>query len=241
MSDRFFSPYLARLRAAEARGLLKGLIPSVFWSYRLRRRYRKLFPEAFVSSGAIVALNAKIGKGCIVRRGCDISASTALGQCTTLSDDCLLRGAGRIEVGPFCSVGPQVVMISENHAFDRLANYPFALYCGLSGTDHDFVPAEISIGADVWIGQRAIILAGARIGTGCVVGAGSVVTRGDYEPFTVLAGVPARPIRKRLDEASRQELLKSEWWLAPAERVLSDWAPVLRQSHWKENSPTQRG
>ena len=225
------SPYLFNLRKAETRSLLKGLIPAVVWSYRLRRRYRKAFPDAFVSSGALVALDAQIGPGCIVRTGCSLAQTVTLGRYSTLGDNCLLRGSGRIEIGPFCSIGPEVVIISENHAFERPITYPLGLYFGKRGVDSEFIPSEIVVGADVWIGQRAIILAGAHIGVGCVIAAGSVVPRGDYKPFTLLAGVPAHPIKKRLDESSRQALLDSKWWTAPTDELFGEWISKLQRPY----------
>lgn len=54
---------------------------------------------------------------------------------------------------------------------------------------------EIVIGPDCWIGGSAIILGGVTIGEGCTVGAGSVVTK-DVEPYTVVAGNPARVIKR---------------------------------------------
>jgi len=64
--------------------------------------------------------------------------------------------------------------------------------------------APVDIGNNVWIGAGAIILPGVRIGDNCVIGAGSVVTR-SIEPDTVVAGVPARPIRDLRVETRRQK------------------------------------
>lgn len=231
---REFSAYVKRLRRDEFRKMLKSLIPEAFLSYRTWRRYNKAFPDAFVSSGASVDLDARIAIGCIVRAGCTLGKSVALGRYSTLGDNCLLRGGGRIEVGSFCSIGGGVVMISENHALDRLTTYPLALYMGLRDAEGDFAPADIVIGSDVWIGERAIVLAGARVGSGCVIGAGSVVPRGEYEPYTVLAGVPARPIKKRLDDDTRRALLDSQWWSSPAELIFGDWVDDLQKSRWDD-------
>ena len=77
-----------------------------------------------------------------------------------------------------------------------------------------------SIGHDVWIGNGAIIKAGITIGTGSVIGAGSVVTK-DVEPYSVVAGNPARMIRKRFNEELTAKLLRSEWWNYSEEKLLA--------------------
>ena len=67
------------------------------------------------------------------------------------------------------------------------------------------------IGNDVWIGRSALIRQGVRIGDGAVIGMGAVVT-GDVEPYSVVAGCPAREIRKRFSPETAARLLASEWW-----------------------------
>ena len=67
------------------------------------------------------------------------------------------------------------------------------------------------IGNDVWIGKRAIIKAGVKIGDGAVVGAGAVVTK-DVPPYAIVAGVPAKIIKYRFDEDTIAQLLKTKWW-----------------------------
>ena len=77
---------------------------------------------------------------------------------------------------------------------------------------HKKVPAKKTIvGNDVWIGQCALIKQGVRVGTGAVIGMGSIVTK-DVDPFTVVAGNPARVIKKRFSEDVIDDLLKSNWW-----------------------------
>ena len=75
---------------------------------------------------------------------------------------------------------------------------------------------NIVIGNDVWIAQDATILSGVTIGDGAVIGANSVVTK-DVEPYTIVAGNPARPISKRFDDQTIEDLLRIKWWNLPME------------------------
>ncbi|MEN9472257.1 MAG: hypothetical protein RLZZ495_346, partial [Pseudomonadota bacterium] len=66
-------------------------------------------------------------------------------------------------------------------------------------------------GSDVWLCANCTLLSGITIGHGAVIGTGAVVTK-DVEPYSVVAGNPAQPIRWRFDEATRRALLESAWW-----------------------------
>ena len=70
---------------------------------------------------------------------------------------------------------------------------------------------DIVIGHDVWIGGRATILSGVKIGTGAVIAAGSVVVN-DVEPYTISGGNPNKNIKKRFNDEIIKKLLESEWW-----------------------------
>jgi acetyltransferase-like isoleucine patch superfamily enzyme len=78
--------------------------------------------------------------------------------------------------------------------------------------EHKREPAKrTTIGNDVWIGQNVLIKQGVKIGTGAVVGMGSIVTK-DIVPYSVVAGNPAKEIRKRFDSEIIKQLLRSNWW-----------------------------
>ena len=185
--------------------------------------YRNAFPDAFVADDADVSISAQIGSGVIIRTGVQIGANVSVGTCSTFGTSCMLRGGGDITIGPFCSVAPDVVIVSENHETGAEAIFPLELYRDGSNSRHrEFQTAPIRIGGDCWIAQRVVILPGANIGSGSVVAAGSVVTAGDYPPFSVIAGTPARIIKRRFDEQKMDRLLSDPWWERSPEMIFGD-------------------
>jgi len=67
------------------------------------------------------------------------------------------------------------------------------------------------IGNDVWIGARAILRTGVKIGDGAIIAAGAVVVK-DVEPFSIVGGVPAKHIRHRFSPDEIVRILESNWW-----------------------------
>jgi len=122
------------------------------------------------------------------------------------------------DVGKFCSIASHVAINPGNHPMWRVTQHHMTYrrrQYGFGEDDQEFFQwrkdHRCSIGHDVWIGHGATIMAGVSIGTGSVVGSGAVVTK-DVSPYTIVAGVPARPIRKRFPDDVIVKLLKSEWW-----------------------------
>jgi acetyltransferase-like isoleucine patch superfamily enzyme len=120
------------------------------------------------------------------------------------------------KVGNYCSVGSELIVRRRDHPLARPFLHPFFYNHRLGLLEHDTIPSDtdnpLIIGHDVWIGDRVTVLSGCRrIGNGAVIAAGAVVTR-DVAPYAIVAGVPARTIRYRLDETRRAELETSRWW-----------------------------
>ena len=132
----------------------------------------------------------------------------------------------RLVIGKYCSIacGAKFLLNSANHTLRSLSTYPFPIFYEAWGTPVSEVSSawdnrgDIVIGNDVWIGYEAVILSGVHIGDGAIIGARAVVTR-DVEPYTIMGGVPARPIRKRYDEETIQRLLALRWWDFPPEQM----------------------
>ena len=107
----------------------------------------------------------------------------------------------RLIIGKFCSIacGAKFLFNCANHTLKSLSTYTV-------------------IGNDVWIGYEAVIMAGVHIGNGAIIAARAVVTK-DVPPYTIVGGVPARPIRKRFDEEVIRKLETLQWWDWPAEKI----------------------
>lgn len=132
----------------------------------------------------------------------------------------------KLIIGKFCSIacGAKFLFNSANHSMASLSTYPFPLFFEEWGLDKRNVTeswdnkGNIIIGNDVWIGFEALILAGVSIGDGAIIGSRAVVTK-DIPPYTIAAGVPARPIRKRFDDDTISNLIKIKWWNWPDEII----------------------
>lgn len=132
----------------------------------------------------------------------------------------------KLKIGKFCSVacGAKFLFNSANHAMASLSTYPFPLFFEEWGLEKKDVAkswdnkGDIIIGNDVWIGYEAVILAGVTIGDGAIIGTRAVVTK-DVPPYTVVGGVPAKPIRKRFDDKTISDLLEIQWWNWSSEKI----------------------
>ncbi len=132
----------------------------------------------------------------------------------------------KLKIGKFCSIacGAKFLFTSANHAMRSLSTYPFPIFFEEWGMDGKQIcrawdnRGDIVVGSDVWIGYEAVILSGVTIGDGAIIGARAVVTR-DVPPYTIVGGVPARPIRKRFDDAAIARLQALRWWDWDAEKI----------------------
>ncbi len=130
------------------------------------------------------------------------------------------------KIGKFCSIANGVVIGGASHPLHFVSTSPAFLKnngakCAGSLGNLEFKNFENTvIGSDVWIGENAIIKSGVEIGHGAVIGMGAVVTK-SVAPYSIVAGNPARHIRYRFDESTRETLLQLEWWNLSAEKLSS--------------------
>lgn len=113
-------------------------------------------------------------------------------------------------------------MNGVNHQMNSVSTYPFYIF---EGWEQETPPlskmplkGDTVVGNDVWIGQNATILPGVHIGDGAIIGLNSVVTK-DIEPYTIVAGNPAKVIRKRFDNELIELMLELKWWNKSIEEI----------------------
>ena len=140
-----------------------------------------------------------------------------------------------LKIGKFCSIAQGVtILLGGGHRPDWITTYPFS-YIFDEFKNTPGLPATkggVVIGNDVWIGMNTLILSGIQIGDGAIIGAHSVVTK-DVEPYTIVAGNPAKVIRKRFDQETIDALLRIKWWNWDIHKI-KDTMPLLLSNRFKE-------
>ena len=140
----------------------------------------------------------------------------------------------KLIIGKFCQIGRGVefIMNGANHQMNSVSTYPFYIFNGWKQDPpkKEDLPykGDTIIGNDVWIGQNVTFLPGVHVGDGCIIGANAVVAS-DIPPYSVVAGNPARVIRKRFDDEMIELLERLEWWNLTANQIQKI-IPVLSNS-----------
>lgn len=181
----------------------------------------------------------KKDKSIIIKRNVKISRNTILNSNILINDNCSLNntlvGTGtyiglnskldNCNIGNFCSISSNVEIISGRHPLDYISSHP-SFYSNMKQSGFTFVNENfyeeyrfidkqnkkfVTIGNDVLIGYGVKILDGIKISDGAIIGAGSLVTK-DVDPYSVVAGNPAREIKKRFQQDQINFLLNFKWW-----------------------------
>jgi phosphonate metabolism protein (transferase hexapeptide repeat family) len=130
------------------------------------------------------------------------------------------------QIGKFCSIAANTRINALEHPLERITQHKLSYrpneYFRYLGVDEGFrqrrQARRVRIGSDAWIGHGAVVMPGLAIGNGAVVGANAVVTR-DVAPFTIVAGNPAKQLRRRFPEAIAARIEALAWWDWPDERL----------------------
>ncbi len=176
-----------------------GAVPGAI-GVALRRVYYR-FRLAAWAPGLSIQTNVSItcpqsisiGRKCHLARDCKLYATPdtpiRIGHNFSANTNVMInaRGKGSITIGNNVLIGPNVVLRSNNHVFER---------ADMLINDQGMTEGTIVIGNDVWIASNTVVLQNVTIGDGAVVAAGAVVTK-DVAPYAIVGGIPARTIGMR--------------------------------------------
>lgn len=175
-------------------------------------KFKSLFSRSTAISAqveeSIISRNAKVWNNCKVFHS-EIGDYSYLGPNSRLV---------YTKVGKYCSLAANCIIGMGTHPLVFFSTS--SLFTSRkNGTGISWARTDcfeeykpITIGNDVWIGQRAMVMGGVKIGNGAVVGAGAVVTK-DVPPYAIVGGVPATIIRYRFSDELIEKLEASQWWM----------------------------
>jgi virginiamycin A acetyltransferase len=130
----------------------------------------------------------------------------------------------RLIIGKFCMIASDVtfIMNGANHLTEAVTSYPFAIFGkdwahAMEGKSYPN-KGDTQIGNDVWIGYRATIMPGVKVGDGSIIASHAVVAK-NVAPYTIVGGNPAQVIRTRFPEETIKQLLELKWWDWDIEKI----------------------
>lgn len=183
----------------------------------------RLHEEPVIHPAARVT-NSRIGRYTEIAEGCRID-ETALGDYSYAMENCQIWCS---RIGKFANIAASTRINATNHPMDRATLHHFTYRAGDYWEDAEnegeFFAARrasaVEVGHDTWLGHGVTVVQGVKIGAGAVVAAGAVVTK-DVAPYSVVGGVPARPIRDRFPQQTAERLMALAWWDWDHERLRS--------------------
>ena len=139
------------------------------------------------------AAGVKIGKNSFIHMGVRFyqPSGVSVGEGTVIGDHCFMDGRASLNIGNHVDIASDVMIYNSEH--------------DINSEGFDPVEEPVEIEDYVFVGPRAIILPGVKIGKGAVVGAGAVVTK-NVEPFKIVGGVPAKEIGERKNKNPKYKL-----------------------------------
>lgn len=180
---------------------------------------------------------SKISSSAIILRNCHFEGHNAVGDNTYLSGTSLGYGTflgfgcefSNSKIGRYCSIGSNVRVVSATHPVNGFISthpaffsdtYRFHYVAKSKFKEHltNNEGYECTIGNDVWIGDNVLVRGGCKIGNGAIIAMGSIVLH-DVPPYTIVAGVPAKEVRKRFPDEIIEKLQTIQWWNKPTEWI----------------------
>lgn len=181
----------------------------------------KLYPKKVtIHAGCNIAIHSKFEGNNVIGKNTTFNGN--LGLFSYIADNACISG----NIGRYCSIASEVKVLIGIHPLSDFVSTSPVFYSLLKQSNVTFVSEQyfkefvyadesnkyaIVVGNDVWIGARAILISGIKIGDGAVILANATVTK-DVPPYSIVGGVPAKIIKNRFDNETIEFLLKFKWW-----------------------------
>jgi len=160
------------------------------------------------------------GEGVVVRTPISIGnpAGTRIGDGVAINPGFTTKGHGDLTIGSYSHFGFHVTILTADHHYEGATEIPY---------DVERIARPVTIGVACWFGDQVVVAPGAELGDGCVVAAGSVVA-GRFEPYSVLAGAPAKVVKTRDAEHFEELRAAGRFKDADLRGLLVDGRPMSR-------------
>jgi len=195
----------------------------------LNRLFKECLKNKLKKRGVIIQKGVIFNRNSVFEDNCKLHRNVCfkdsyLGTGSYVGWNSLLN---KVKIGRFCCIAPNVEIVYGQHPIGlNVSSSP--VFYSIDGNQTGFTFSKeqlfdefyyadedkkfsVVIGNDVWIGYKALIMEGVKIGDGAIIGAGAVVTK-DVEAYGIYVGVPAKLIRKRFDDDKINALNKFAWW-----------------------------
>lgn len=153
------------------------------------KKYRRKFRDkvkTFFYGFKVLTKAESIGKN-FVCGGKSLCSRTTIIKDNVRMNGVSIQGFGKVTIGNYAQLGTDILIISQNHNYDKGTAIPY---------DHGDILKDVEIGDFVWVGSRAVILPGSKIGEGAIIQAGAVV-HGEIPPYAIAGGNPAKVFKYR--------------------------------------------
>jgi acetyltransferase-like isoleucine patch superfamily enzyme len=185
------------------KSFIKSILKYIFFKI-------KYLHHNVIINSSFVSIRSIIGNNVLIQSNTFVSANSIVGDYTYINKNSSVENT---IIGKYCSIASGVIIGPYEHDYKKLSTHPFwreSFYGLIKNNIKDENYRLTTIGNDVWIGTNVIIKSGATIGDGAIIGAGSVVTK-KIPPYEIWAGVPAKKIKDRFDNQTKNKLLKLDW------------------------------
>lgn len=181
---------------------------NMIMEYRHKRMYGKSLYPVHISYKCDIN-NVEFEEHANVAHHAQISNAT-VGKRTSIGRYTKVRDA---EIERYCSISWDVTIGAVSHPSNRITSHAFTYRkkFGISSKDSSLYQKKTIIGNDVWIGCNSVIISGVKVGDGAIIGAGAVVTK-DVQPYSIVAGVPAKVLNSRFEKEIVDRLEQIQWW-----------------------------